>query len=93
MRLQALDTVATQHKPELDATEPAAERELPVAVVNDGARVALLGAEVGLVSAYRARLFDIDNQPKPTYRRDIQSLGQIAPVSDEEEGFPVSPNS
>lgn len=37
MSLQALDTVTTQDKPELDATESSAERQLPVAVVDDGA--------------------------------------------------------
>lgn len=48
VRLQSLNAVAAQDEPELDASESSAESELPVTVVDDGARVAFLGAEVGL---------------------------------------------
>lgn len=83
MRLQALNTVTTQHKPELDAAESTAERELPVAVVDNGTRVALLRAEVSLDVSFQNLVI----AALRTHRRDVERLGQIAALADEEERY------
>ena len=43
---QSFGAVVTDDEPELERTEPATERDVPVAIVDDGARLARLVAQV-----------------------------------------------
>lgn len=48
MFLEPLDTVAPEHEPELQTPESAAERELPVPIINHGSSVTLFRSQICL---------------------------------------------
>ena len=89
--LQALDAVVADDEPELEGAEPAAQRHLPVAIIDDRARLGRLISEVlrqhaqGLderrpVGNVEAVAVEIGEQP--LVRVEGVGIGQLEPVEE-----------
>ena len=79
--LKARSSVAPQYKPEFDAPESTTECYLPVAIIDDGSRIAFLASQEGLPDQSHTML-------KPgTDRSDVQGISQMFAVPHVEQGL------